>query len=151
MLGMQNCPIVVRSDLERSPSPDASIAAAPEPGHPVPICRVDTHKSPDGTQVPVSALDIAERPFGRCDQRPSGCRAAWFSHRPSVCPPGAPPAESNCPTTSDSRFDTDYDSHPARTLPSTRRLLPLLPGLPSPAGMLPTHHALQYKTASLCP
>jgi hypothetical protein len=82
---------------------------------------------------------------------PSVCQAASFSHRLSVSPPGALLAENNCPTTFDSRCDRDCSPDHYRMPQSTRRPRPLLPGLPSPACMLPTHRASLYKTVLLCP
>ena len=58
---------------------------------------------------------------------------------------------SNCPTTCDSRANRDCSSNRYRMPQSTRRPLPPLPGLPSPACMLPTNRASQYKMVSLCP
>src|ERR1700733_14400367 len=81
---------------------------------------------------------------------PSEFRAAAFVLLPSVCQPGVPPAGSNFPTTFGSRSKKDCDLDLSRTLQSTRRQLPPLLGLPSPACMLPIRHASQYKTVSLC-
>src|SRR5215831_12524152 len=73
------------------------------------------------------ADDILNATGGTCIMKsPSVCPASSPHHLLSVSSPSAPAAESNCPTTSDSRSCTGSLSSPSRNPQSSaRRPLPL--------------------------
>ena len=112
------------------PSHSASIAAAPAPPHPTPTSPVDTRRNPDGTVGPPLVPVSTSPPFARSDPRPSVSPASFPRRWLSVSSPSALAAESNCPTTSDSRSCTGSSSGSFQNPQSTaHRPLPLLDSL----------------------
>src|SRR5229473_5193041 len=95
-------------------------------GTPAPTSSVDTRRSPDGTAGPPPAPVSTSLPSARSDPTRSVCPASFPRRLLSVSLPSAPAAESNCPTTSDSRSCTGSLSGSFRSPQSTvRRPLPL--------------------------
>src|SRR5262245_7349046 len=116
-----------RPDLapNRSPSSSAGLVRP----HPMRTGRDDTRTSWDETVVRSVVLTSLSRPSGRFDPLPSESPAFFPLHWPSVSLPCAPAAESNCPTTSDSRACRDCLSDFSQTPQSTVHRFLLLPYL----------------------
>jgi hypothetical protein len=116
-----------RERPDPTPSHNPSNAAGPAPPRPRRTGQDDTRTSWDERVVQSVVLTSPSRLSGRSDPLPSEFPIFFPLHRPWVSSPFAPAAESNCPTTPDSRACKGCLSNPSQTpRPTVRRFLLLL-------------------------
>src|SRR5215470_2153321 len=117
----------------------------------MPTSSDDTHKTPTRIAVPPRLPIDSSQPSVQYDPRPSVCPV--FFRRPllSEFSPSAPPAESSCPMTSDSRFCKGCSSNPFQIPRSIADPALLLPDCSSPFYRRPRLPNAKYRMVLLHP